>query len=190
MPRICLVLALACAAGCATSIRPPADPEDPVVVVLVDYGKHASLVLPAPPGGSVEFAYGEWDYFARNKTDLCTGMLALCGVGQGTLGRRLLDVRALAAELRGRVWAEELMELKVARAAAEALRVKLEERYERRRETETANPLNGLRFVKDDEPYVCFNNCNHVVLRWLEELGCRIFGCGWFAAFRVEPPRT
>jgi hypothetical protein len=180
-----LALSLACAAGCATTIRPPADPKDPVVVVLVDYGKHSSLVLPEPAGGSVEYAYGHWGYFALNENDACTGMFALCCYSQGTLGRRMLEVPPERTALRGRIACEELLELKVERAAADLLRAKLKERWERHADTKVANPLNGLTFVKDDECYICWNNCNHVVLRWLEELGCQISGCGCFADFRI-----
>jgi len=54
--------------------------------------------------------------------------------------------------------------------------------------TQVANVLNGLTFVKDDEDYICWNNCNHVVLRWLEELGCTTSGRGCFADFRIVGP--
>ena len=187
MMRMAAVLLLG-VAGCATTIRPPAGLKDPVVVVLVDYGKHTSLVLPAS-GGSVEYAYGHWGYFALNQNDVCTGMFALCCYSQGTLGRRTIDVAPGRATLRGRIHAEELTELAVERAAAERLRAKLDARWELRADTQVANALNGLTFVKDDEDYVCWNNCNHVVLRWLEELGCETSGCGCFADFQIEPAR-
>jgi len=171
-----------CVAGCATTIRPPAQVRDPVVVVLVDYGKHASLVLPAP-GGSVEYAYGHWGYFALNRNDVCTGMFALCCYSQGTLGRRTFEVAP--GTLRGRIHCEQLTELTVERTKADLLRAKLDARWELHADTKVANDLNGLMFVKDDEGYICWNNCNHVVLRWLEELGCETSGCGCFADFEV-----
>ena len=184
MMRMATVLLLG-VAGCATTIRPPAGLKDPVVVVLVDYGKHASLVLPAP-GGSEEYAYGHWGYFALNENDVCTGMFALCCYSQGTLGRRAFDVPPSRTALRGRILAEELTELAVERAAADRLRKKLSSRWDLRADTQVANALNGLTFVKDDEGYICWNNCNHVVLRWLEELGCTTSGCGCFADFSIE----
>jgi hypothetical protein len=172
-------------AGCATTIRPPVDPKDPVVVVLVDYGKHASLVLPAP-GGSAEYAYGHWDYFALNENDLCTGMFALCCYSQGTLGRRTFEIPPDKTLHRSRIYAESLTELTVERSKAEQLRTKLDARWDLRADTQVANALNGLTFVKDDEGYLCWNNCNHVVVRWLEELGCETSGCGCFADFVIE----
>jgi hypothetical protein len=187
-PRASVLLLLALAiGGCATTIRPPAAPKDPVVVVLVDYGKHASLVLPAP-GGSAEYAYGHWGYFALNENDLCTGMFALCCYSQGTLGRRTFDVPPGMRSLHGHIPCESLTELTVERAQAERLRTKLDARWELHAETQVANAQNGLTFVKDAEDYICWNNCNHVVLRWLEELGCETSGCGCFADFRLVRP--
>ena len=181
-----LAVGLSCIAGCATTILPPADVKDPVVVVLVDYGKHASLVLPAP-GGSAEYAYGHWGYFALNENDLCTGMFALCCYSQGTLGRRRFGVVPGRTELQGRIPCEEMVELKVERSRAEQLRTKLDARWDLHEDTRVANALNGLTFVKDDEDYICWNNCNHVVLRWLEELGCETSGCGCLADFVIRP---
>jgi hypothetical protein len=176
---------LALVGGCATTIWAPKSPRDPVVVVLVDYGKHASLVLPTPDG-SAEYAYGHWGYFALNQNDLCTGMFALCCYSQGTLGRRRFDVAPRRSALRGRILCEEMTELTVERAAAERLRSSLDARWELHADTQVANVLNGLTFVKDDEDYLCWNNCNHVVVRWLEELGCETAGWGCFADFEVR----
>jgi hypothetical protein len=185
-PRAIVLVWLALVSGCATTIRPPAAPRDPVVVVLVDYGKHASLVLPTADGASAEYAYGHWGYFALNQNDLCTGMFALCCYSQGTLGRRRLDVPAATSALRDRIPCEEMTELRVERAAADALRRKLDDRWDLHADTRVGNALNGLTFVKDDEDYLCWNNCNHVVLRWLEELGCETGGWGCFADFEVR----
>jgi hypothetical protein len=180
----CLILTVA---GCATAVRPPADPKDPVVVVLIDYGHHSGVILPEPGGAWVEYAFGEWDYFALNKTDLCTGMIALGCPNQGTLGRRVhpkADVRDLMDGVR----AEERFPLTVSRERSEALRGRLEERFQRRIDTKVYNPVHQLTFVKDDETYICWNNCNHVTAAWLEELGCEVSGWACFSDFCVEPP--
>jgi len=185
-PRASVLLFALAIGGCATTILPPTELKDPVVVVLVDYGKHTSLVLPAPGGTSAEYAYGHWGYFALNENDLCTGMFALCCYSQGTLGRRTFEVAPGKAALHGRILCEGMTELRVERAAAERLRTKLDARWDLHAETQVANALNGLTFVKDDEDYICWNNCNHVVLRWLEELGCETSGCGCFADFEIR----
>lgn len=187
--KIFLMASLLCSAvACVTTVQPPLDPPDPVTVVLVDYGHHTSLILPAPGDRCVEFAFGEWSYFALNQDDLCTGMMALCCPSQGTLGRRSLEAKADPSDLRGRVWCQDLMAFTVARANAETLRKTLEERFQKHSETSIENHQNGLTFVKDDESYLCWNNCNHVVAEWLRQLGCRVRGCACFANFRIEPP--
>jgi len=187
MAKAALILILSCAAGCATTVRPPADPKDPVVVVLVDYGYHSGLILPGPEGTWVEYAYGEWDYFALNKTDLCTGMISLGCPNQGTLGRRThpkSDVRDLVDGVR----AEEKFRLTVSGERAEALRRRLEERYRTHVDTEVYSAVHQLTFVKDDDTYICWHNCNHAVAAWLEELGCEVSGWACFADFRVTAP--
>lgn len=178
MPKAALIPLVVFIAGCATTVRPPADPTDPVVVVLVDYGHHSTLILPEPGGSWVEYAYGEWDYFALNKTDLCTGMITLCCPNQGALGRRTLATSD--------VLAEERLPLKVSRDRSEALRRRLEERFQGRIDTKVYNPAHQLTFVKDDDTYICWHNCNHAVAAWLEELGCEVSGWACFSDFRVE----
>jgi len=48
--------------------------------------------------------------------------------------------------------------------------------------------VHRLTFVKDDDPYICWHNCNHAVAEWLEELGCAVSGWACFSDFCVEPP--
>ena len=55
------ILAAFTVSGCAMTFRPPVYPENPVTVVVLDHGRHSSLVLPRGDGGSVEYAYGEWE---------------------------------------------------------------------------------------------------------------------------------
>ncbi|MBI4565348.1 MAG: DUF2459 domain-containing protein [Planctomycetes bacterium] len=182
-----LAVAIAGAAsitGCLASIRPPAEPSDPVTVVLVDYGYHSSLVLSTPEGGSIEYAYGEWDWFALNKNSVFDAISTVCP-SQGTLGRREHAAPPDPEPLRAHISCQEMFALAVARADAEALRQRLEARFQKAIATRIHNPETGLDHVKDDESYTCLNNCNPVVLRWLRELGCDIGGSPCFARFRV-----
>lgn len=135
----------------------------------------------------MEFAFGEWSYFALNKDNLCHGMAAFCCPSQGTLGRRVLNAMPDVANLRQVVWCQDMQSLPVARPDIEALRKKLEDRFQRHLDTSVYNVQNGLTFVRDDETYICCNNCNHAVAAWLRELGCEVVGCAFFSSFRVEP---
>lgn len=180
---------IAALTGCVTVIRPPANPPDPVVAALVDYGYHSSLVLPSADGESTEYAYGEWEWFALNHDDSYRVFPALCWPTRGTMGRRRLPVPTQPEALRPLVACEEMFALRVSRARAQALLDTLEARYQRHAPTEVYNPLSGLHFVQDDEDYSCCNNCNHVLVRWLEALGCEVRGTACFSSFKVEPPR-
>ena len=185
MAKAALILVLACVAGCATTVRPPANPKDPVVVVLIDYGYHSGVILPEPEGTWIEYAYGEWDYFALNQTGLCSGMIALCCPNQGTLGRRRHS-KTEVRDLMDGVRAEEKFPLTVSRERAEALRGRLEERFQRHPGAALYNPVHGLHFVKDDDTYICWHNCNHATAEWLEELGFEVSGWACFSDFCVE----
>ena len=62
----------------------------------------------------------------------------------------------------------------------------VEARFSKRLEARVYNARYGLHFVKDDERYVCFNNCNHATVRWLRELGCGVTGAAGFSIFSVR----
>ena len=86
------------------------------------------------------------------------------------------------------VRAEERLPVTVSRERAEALRRRLEERFERHLSTKVTNEVHQLTFVKDDDTYICWHNCNHAVAAWLEELGCEVSGWACFSDFCVDPP--
>ena len=182
MPRWApLVFALGCATGCVTTIRPPERPADPVRVALIDYGYPASLALPGPDGTSVEYAYGEWEWFALNNDAWYRVFPALCWPTQGALGRRAL---AFPPE----VAAEEILIFTVGRAEAAALLDRLNRRYAARTEAPVYNPVVGLTFVPDDASYCCFANCNTTLADWLRELGCEVSRPTCAASFRLREP--
>ena len=109
-----LLAVLVCMTACVTSIRPPAEPKDPVSVALIDYGYHASLALPTADGGCVEYAYGEWEWFALNNDAWYRVFPALCWPTRGALGRRALRFPPDVAS-------EETLVFQVGRAEAAAL---------------------------------------------------------------------
>src|SRR5688572_20725818 len=62
----------------------------------------------------------------------------------------------------------------------------LDERYRRgARKEEFYNDWNQVTYVRDDEPYGAFNNCNHMTARSLQKLGCRIDGLVGWASYTV-----
>jgi len=157
-----------------------------VTVVVVDHGYHSSLLLPAPEGGSVEYAFGEWAWFALNRDAWYHAFSTLCWPNRGALGRRLHAAPPAQVARAGSLPCEEMLELEVERAKAGALQRRLEESFQGRIGTRVHNPLLGLDLVHGDDDYCFLVNCNHVLGRWLCELGCELGGTATFSSFRVE----
>jgi hypothetical protein len=173
--------------GCTLVVRPPDNPVDPVIVALVDYGRHSSLILPRPEGGSVEFAYGEWNWFALNRTSVFHAIALIVWPHQGALGRRAIPARPDPEALKPHVRSEELFAIRVGRAEAARLLIRLEGLWKAGSREAVENPALGLTFVKIDDDYLLCSNCNHMTARWLRELGCDVAGSACFSSFRVEP---
>ena len=186
-----LFLVAAALVGCANRIVPPAAPADPVAVYLVDYGRHSSLLLPdSEPGHFVEYAYGDWNWFALDRSESLHVFPTLLWPTRGALGRWRWSLGADMELIRHRMICEDVMEITVAGTDVLAQRRRLEERYGQASETMHHQPKYMLDFVHDEANYWVFHNCNHVVLSWLEELGCEVHGSGILAVFEVEPART
>ena len=169
--------------GCVATICPPHASGDQVQVVVVDYGRHSSLILPRPDGTYVEYVFGEWNWYARLRDRWYHVIPTVFWPTQGALGRR---PRQLVPELGRNFHGENVIQVPVSRLRVEALLQKLDARFEMHIETKLYNRVYRFTFVKDDESYVCFNNCNHLVVRWLRDLGCTVTGSAGFANFPVE----
>ncbi len=175
-------------AGCTITVVPPAQLRDPVPVFIADYGKHASLLLPRSASEMVEYAYGEWRWFALNEDQWYRSLPVVSCPSQGTLGKRELDLPP-DADCIGRMFSfENLYQLEVERSDVERLVARLDARFELHRDTSVENPLSGLTFVHDDAPYCLLRQCNSRVAKWLRELGCGIRGVPFHANFDVRNP--
>lgn len=178
-------------AGCGTTVvRPPADLADPVGVFIADYGKHSSLVLTRDDAGLVEWAYGEWRWFAEGKNGFWRIPGVLLGSNPGALGRRDLGpLPPEPEELTAGMGLESASRVEVDRTRAAELLAKLEGAYAAGAAPPTRslfNPENGLTFVPDARPYSMDFHCNTVVAQWLRELGCEVSDASFVTDFRVE----
>jgi hypothetical protein len=162
--------------GCGATIVPPARPVNPVPVFVTDYGRHSSLVLPDGAGDLVEFAYGDWNWFAVNKTGFYNALSAMLWSGGATFGVRHLDAGPQRANLAGVIGCNSLLRFDAEASRVEELREKLSHRMDAHLDTIVFNPASSFSFVRDDEHYAIWHNCNHVTARWLTDLGCRIEG--------------
>ena len=186
------IYALAIAA-CTTTIRPPANPVDPVSVFVIDYGRHSSLMIPraddsGAPTALREYAYGDWNWFARDRSGVLDILPTLFLPTRGTLGRWDWHIGADKENVKRFVHCEEILELHIARRDATALLAELDARYQSHIDTQIESELYQLRFVHHDQPYHLLNSCNLVLMRWLKTLDCDIEGWPILADFRIPDP--
>ncbi len=192
--RAAAVLSVALLAGvilmpsCATTIVPPADPPDPVEILLVDHGKHASLVMPRRDGTRVQYAYGDWDYFALNKTGLGGTLAAALWPTRGALGRHELPKEQYSGDPSKHYAAEKIVAIMVAREKVDALLAELDGVYEANIDSKVHNDSLQLDLVHAPERYTALNNSNGVAARWLERLGCKVSGSRLFSSWNVKEP--
>lgn len=187
LPLLLLLLAGLGLGGCQHSIRPPAAVSDPVRVFVIDYGRHASLALPKADSGLVEWSWGDWNWYALERTGPVQGLQALFASPRSTLSRRELAPAEGGEELAARVGAAEVLAFDVERERARALQRDLEARWLRRRDLAVRHS-SGRVFVPDDARYGLFNNSVHELTRWLEALGADVSGAGVTANFRLREP--
>jgi hypothetical protein len=172
--------------GCATVVIPPRDVRDPVSVYLVDYGRHSSLVFPEEENTLVEYAFGEWRWFALDDTGLFAAFRALCWSTTGTLGRRYIvaeDPAGFDAVFAGVL----LYEVRVEREAVGVLVRHLDDRWEQQEENMVYNAGYDFYFVPDAQGYHVFRNCNPVVAGWLRDLNCQVRGPALLSNWRLRP---
>ncbi|MBA3510653.1 hypothetical protein [Sphingomonas sp.] len=187
VPLVFLWIAGMGLAGCQHVIEPPTNVSDPVGVFVIDYGRHASLALPKEDASLVEWSWGDWNWYALERTGPLEGLQSLFASPRSTLSRRELAAGEPAQDLAARVGAEKVLALNVERARARALQRHLEARWIRRREQAVAHP-SGRIFVPDDARYSLFNNSVHELARWLEALGADVTGIGVTANFKLREP--
>jgi hypothetical protein len=178
--------------SCATTIRPPAAVSDPSTVILLTHGISSSLVLADQKGRAVRFAYGDWRYYALNRTDLGTTLAAALWPTPSALGRQVVEPAAeqpdaLVAQLG--IAYDEVFSIRVERAAVERLRQDLETLFLAAIDTRVYNPEPNLEFVRHPEPYTLFNNSNRKVAQWLRQLGCKVSGIPLLSKWRVKSAR-
>lgn len=174
--------------GCATRLVPPDAAPEPRPVFLLDHGRHASLVLPDGDGGLVRYAFGDWAYYARNRTGVYRGLRALMWPTPAALGRRELAGpveprrvrRAVAVVIR------EMHVLEVPAGRLAALRRRLARRFAAAA-VHYDNRLYDLTFARLDEAYWLGNSSNQRVAAWLGELGVRTRGPALRSVWRVAP---
>ena len=187
LPPLAVIVTAAALAGCTTSIIPPADPTDPVSVFVLDYGRHSSLLLPDTSAQAfTEYAYGDWNWFALDRSEWYDVFPTLFWPTRGALGRRTLHVESNPETIMGVVACEHVLEVTVSARRASELSAELDSQFEQRSETLHYQPLYDLSFVHGETAFHLFENCNHMLADWLRALGCEVRGPAMAADFVVR----
>lgn len=177
--------------GCGTlHVRPPSQVDDPVEVYVIDYGRTSRLVLPAEIGGDtsddsatgLEYAYGDWSWYAKNNDSFIDAASALLVPTLGTIGRRSVSKPGVTAEGKeGEVYA-----FFVSRTASNSLRDKLNATIDDPSRERVYNEMRGMEFVKLGESYWIPNQSSTEIKAWMQELGCQVKGWTLIAEFDFE----
>lgn len=190
--KLFIVLAAAALSGCAAyRLQPAARVSDPVQVHVLDYGRHASLALPAENHAWEEWFWGDRNWFAKERRGVLQGAEALFASRGSALGRRLLPVPA--ERLRVAAGALQALCMEVERSRAEALQRQLRARFASGR-TSLIRHSDGREFVFDRVRYSLSHTSAHELGLWLRQLGVDVRGGGNPTAdFRLAvrcPPRS
>lgn len=156
--------------SCFSTIRPPADVEDGVVVYFVEAALHSGVVLPADePGHWVEFGFGEYAWYAEARDAWYRTFATVLWPTRGTLGCRRFTAPN-ADEVTRKAWADRVTPVVVERAKARALLTRLETLF-----AEQGEPVYQARYEMSFVPwrrYWILNSCHDATVDWFVELGC------------------
>lgn len=187
-----VIIALVACCGCSTRVIPPSDVRDPVPIYLTDYGRHSSLLLPMEPLDQrifAEYAFGDYDFFARERWRWWDMIRVAFYSQRSTIGRRYLqlayDDPEKIAEVLG---LPRVQRLEVSQMKVRALLDELDDRFCENLDTLIYGPTTEMWFVEDPRRYTIADNCNGQTARWLRELGCEIRGSALTSGFIVVEP--
>lgn len=188
--RAALLVAVLLLGGCAARVGTAVTPEQaqPRPVVLVEHGRHTSLVLQTAEGQAQRWVYGDWRWYVDERTGGLRALPTLLWPTRAALGRRELEGPATGTALRPqlRVGVSALHAFEVDGAAVDILLAELNERFEARRDTLQFNERYDLAFVEDPRAYTLWHNSNHVVADWLRRLGIPVRGSPALGNWRVD----
>lgn len=185
------VLLVLLAAGCSARLVPPQQPPpEPRQVVLLEHGRHSSLVLFDAEQVPWRFAYGDRRWYLENERGAGPAVGALLRDSQAVLGRRALDSpdpTVWQAQVGSVITASIPFDVDARRV--DALLAMLQEMFESAPEVVTAPHL-GLDVVAHPQPYRLGHNSNHVVAQWLRELGVQVQGNPAFGGWQAGQLRS
>lgn len=186
-----LVLGLT-AGGCAGPliVEPSPPLQNPVTVLLLDHGRHSSLVLPGRDHHhALRYSYGDQAYYAHNKTGLFRAVSAVILPTSAVLGRRELpgpvDPERIGSLLR--VGVDRVIPLQVESYRVSDLRTYLDTIYLQGYDSRLYSEELDLEFVRHPTSYTLLNNSNYVVANWLRQLDVKVHGKVFLSNWQFFP---
>lgn len=180
-----LLIVLFFLSGCTNTIQPAQMPDATRSVYLIDLGRHTRLALELQGGELIEYAYGEWRWYAKMDDQWWRAPAVMLWPTQGALGRwqwPAPDARVRLLEEYERL---VVLELPAGAGEVDTLAARLDEDFRRRSSALHRNTTYRLDFVPYDRSYWLFNNSNHAVMEWLQQLGYEVRGSGVLAEWRL-----
>ena len=178
--------------ACTARVLPPKKVDTPVRVWLLQFPIHPSLVLESEPGTMVMYEFGEWDWFAEQKTHWSRVFTVFLWPTPGSLSRRSVSLAdgsgdaITSREVRLAFFADQAWAIDVEQELATQLRQRLEERYAQASATALYRADLDTWFVKDPDHYHALRTCHEAMTAWLRELDCSVRGLLWTLRWRVD----
>ncbi len=165
--------------GCVTVVDCPPVAEARVAVLL-DHGRHASLVVEDASGTPIRYSYGDRRWYADEDFSLRSGFAALFRNTPAVVTRIPIDAPPDAAAIaQASGWVNEhAYGFEVDAVRADELLKRLDRLFK-----------NEGFIAPHPEPYTAFGNSNHKVAAWLEELGCDVRPLSPFSRWRPANDR-
>jgi hypothetical protein len=168
------VLALSCLAGCAARLQPPAPPQEPRTVWLLEHGRHSTLLLTARDDALHRYAYADWAWYVEGERGAGPALDALVRRSQAALGHARLPPGSAPGDVG--VGIERSIGFEVEAAAVDTLLQELAGLFDAAADEPRYSTTNNLYFVPHPRPYRFGYNSNHMVAEWLRALGVGVRG--------------
>lgn len=178
--------ALILLSGCTNTIRLLQAPDDARSVYLLDLGRHTRLAFELPDGDVVEYAYGEWQWYAKMQDEWWRAPAVMLWPTRSTLGRWKWRAPGAKPQLLNAYEGLIVLELAAEASKVDSLVAELDRDFSRHSDELLRNATYRLDFVPLGRSYWLFHNSNHAVKGWLKELGFEVRGSGIFAEWEYE----
>jgi hypothetical protein len=174
LKALCLFALLLSLSGCAARLTPPAPPQEPRAVWLLEHGRHSTLLLTAGDDALHRYAYADWAWYVEGERGAGSAVDALLRRSQAALGHARLAPGAAPGDVG--VGVERAIAFDVEAAAVDALLQGLADLFDAAAADALFSASHNLHFVPHPQPYRFGYNSNHMVADWLRALGVGVSG--------------